>query len=128
MNSERRFSPRVFTDLEAELVNTQGERDRARLCNLSLGGLSLRGDANLQRLVRQAQTTPGAPFTPVEVEVRVSLPVSGDPVSVALTCRHMHTRRVAHDLFELGFRILASEGQQPETLGEYLKTAAIRRQ
>jgi hypothetical protein len=127
MSSERRFSPRVLTDLHAEVINARGERNNARLCNLSLGGLLLRGDANLQQLTRQQQTTPGSSFAPVEVEVRLSLPAGKDNTPVSLTCRHLHTRRVAHDLFELGFKILGQKTDSPEALGEFIRGAAVAR-
>lgn len=121
MTSERRFSARVLTDLEAEVINDRSERTQGRLCNLSLGGLSLRGNAELQQLVRQIQTAPGAPFAPVEVQVRFSLPAKDGPLLVALPCRHLHTRRVARDLFELGFKILGSNADRPAALGEYIR-------
>jgi hypothetical protein len=121
MSSERRFSARVLTDLDAEVINDRGERTHGRLCNLSVGGLSLRGDANLQQLVRQLQTAPGAPFTPVEVQVTFSLPADDRRVPIILSCRHLHTRRVARDVFELGFKILGTEGDRPAALGEYIR-------
>jgi hypothetical protein len=128
MSSERRFSARVLTDLDAEVINDRGERTQGRLCNLSLGGLSLLGDANLQQVVRQLQTAPGAPFTPVEVQVAFLLPADDGRVPVALSCRHLHTRRVARDVFELGFKILGTEGDRPAALGAYLRRfSGVRR-
>jgi hypothetical protein len=127
MSSERRYFPRVLADLDAEVINTQGERNTARLCNLSLGGLLLRGDANLQRLARQQQTNPGTPFTPVEVQVRLSLPVGDGVVPASLLCRHLHTRRVAQDVYELGFKILTCDSADPEALGRYITSVAVPR-
>lgn len=86
------------------------------------------GDANLQQVVRQLQTAPGAPFTPVEVQVAFLLPADDGRVPVALSCRHLHTRRVARDVFELGFKILGTEGDRPAALGAYLRRfSGVRR-
>jgi hypothetical protein len=127
MINERRFTPRVITDFEAELVNAKGERGEGLLCNLSLGGLLVRGDATLPHLTRQPQTAPGAPFTPIDVEVRFVLPAGEETAPVALPCRHMHTRRVARDVFELGFKILVPEDAQPAAFVQYMRNATARR-
>jgi hypothetical protein len=124
---ERRLYARVQTEVEAQVVNAQGERAQARLCNLSMGGLSLRGDASLQQLVRQLHTSPGAPFTPIEVEVTFTLPADEGPIPVTLPCRHLHTRRVARDVFELGFKILGPEADRPPALARYIRGLSVMR-
>jgi hypothetical protein len=121
MTSERRFSTRAAVDLDAELVNGSGEHCFAHLRNLSVGGLLLRGDANLQRLVRQSQSIPGSHLVPIEVEVSFTVPAAGVPVPMKLACRHLHTRRVAQDVFELGFTVLPGQVEQTEIIGEYLR-------
>jgi hypothetical protein len=121
MTSERRFFSRAAVDLDAELVNGSGEHCPAHLRNLSVEGLLLRGDASLQRLVRQPQSIPGAPLVPIDVEVSFMLPAVGGPVPMKLACRHLHTRRVSQDVFELGFTVLPGQVEQTDIIGEYLR-------
>lgn len=112
MPIDRRRHPRVATDLPAEVLGP-GDRGAlpARVLNVSVGGVLIRGDAALHGHVV------GAPDVfPVEADIRFDLPLG----RVHLTGRHIHTRRLSADVFELGFKALRFHDGSAERLDAFV--------
>lgn len=107
MPVDRRYHPRVNTNLEATVLATL----RVRLLNVSASGILLGGNTQLHDLLLADPTT-----FPVEAEVVFELPQG----PVRMTCRYIHTRRLSVDRFEMGFSILQHHGESQDRLEAFI--------
>lgn len=115
MQAEKRLHPRVGVDLPAELEPYGGECFDVRLINLSLGGLLVEGDEQLEKLIDVNRRTAGA--APVEVNIHFGL----EQGAVHCHCRLIHMHRLAQNRFQMGMKILSIADTHHQSLSRFIE-------
>jgi len=118
MHQELRLHPRMPTNLPAEMIFSDQLSLDVTMRNLSLGGMLVEGDSQLQHAVDDHR-----PGFPVEVELHFGL--NGLPVSCR--CRLIHTRRCSQTLFQMGFKLLSLDELSQTLIREYLENYELTR-
>nr|WP_067298101.1 PilZ domain-containing protein [Marinobacterium profundum] len=115
MNVDMRLHPRVRVDLPAELEPFRGDCMDVRLIHLSLSGVLVEGNAELETLLGER---PGlASGVPLELNLHFGL----EQASVHCHCRLIHSRRLEKDRFQIGMKILSIPNESQGLLSSYIE-------
>ncbi|MCP8690224.1 PilZ domain-containing protein [Marinobacterium sedimentorum] len=115
MNVDMRLHPRVKVDLPAELEPFRGDCLDVRVIHLSLSGVLVEGNAELEALLgARLGLASGAPL---ELNLHFGL----EQESVHCHCRIIHSRRLAQDCFQVGMKILSIPNASQGLLSHYIE-------
>jgi hypothetical protein len=119
--NERRHYPRIATSLSAEVINRHVESINATITDLSMGGLSLEGDATIQQHIEVTDPKTGEPCFPAEASIHFDIELDNTPYHFDLQCRLVHKNRLSQNTLKLGMRILAIDEGEPNLLARYIE-------
>ncbi len=115
MNVDMRLHPRAQVDLPAELEPFRGDCLDVRVIRLSLSGVLVEGNAELEALLG---ARPGAASgTPLELNLHFGL----EQESVHCHCRLIHSRRLEQGRFQVGMKILSIPNDSQGLLSRYIE-------
>lgn len=121
---EKRFYPRVATDLPAVIANDDGVLFNVRALDASSDGLSIECNIRQRNLV-----TPGGSFVredgkPVELSVSLDLPDgNGATMRIEARCHIAFSRRIAKNKCKIGMRYTQLEETNYKNLVRFIETS-----
>jgi hypothetical protein len=116
MHVELRLNPRVSVDMPAELEPFRGECLDVRLINLSLSGVLVEGNGELEQLLHRSRGL--AAGMPLELNLHFGL----EQAPIHCHCRLIHSRRLAQDQFQMGMKILSIADSSQAELSRYISS------
>ena len=120
ISEERRYALRINTSLGAEVTNRNGEDAKARITNLSVGGLTLQVDTATARHIQVIDSSTGEPYFPVEALVAFTLAIDNSQSQIEVSCRLIHRHRLSQNSFKLGMMMIAINEEQRALLARYV--------
>jgi len=120
MSDERRYYLRIDTHLSAEVANCNGEYMRATITDLSVGGLTLEGDAMLAKHIEVVDANSGEPYFPVKSLVVFTLTLNNVRSRIEVPCRLVQKRRLSENIFRMAMMILVINEGQRKQLARYI--------
>ena len=116
MLTDSRFHPRVETDFPVQ-VGIPGDNTGARIINISLGGIAVWGNHELESILKLDNS--GANGV---VDYVVSFSMPGRELSEI--CRLVRVRRLSQDRFEFGLKFVDLNPQDMAIISEYVDNHA----
>ncbi|WP_432470885.1 PilZ domain-containing protein [Amphritea sp. HPY] len=117
MLADSRLHPRVVTSLEVK-VGTHGDNTHARIIDISLGGVTIKGDGELaQALALENSQGEGG-----EHQLSFDLPSQ----AFSKLCRLVHVRRLSQIEYEFGLKFLELNLNDVAAISDYINNHVRR--
>ncbi len=116
MHVEMRLHPRIGVDLPAELEPFLGDCLDVRLLNLSISGVLVEGNRQLEQLLEARRGAMSG--MPLELNLHFGL----EEESIHCHCRLVHSRQLGQDQFHMGMKILSIADAYQRVLSHYVET------
>ncbi|WP_299197087.1 PilZ domain-containing protein [uncultured Amphritea sp.] len=117
MLTDSRLHPRVETDFEVQ-VGIPGDNTGARIINLSVEGLAIRGSQALEQVLKTDNVSAKGVSEHV---VSFSMP-EGELTEV---CRLVHVRRLSQSRFEFGLKFVELNPQDMQIIANYVNSHVV---
>ncbi|WP_296055967.1 PilZ domain-containing protein [uncultured Amphritea sp.] len=112
MLTDSRLHPRAEADFEVR-VGIPGDNTGARITNISLGGIAIRGGQALEQVLKADYAN-----TRGTREHVVSFTMPGGELSEV--CRLVHVRRLSQNSFEFGMKFVGLNSHDTEIISTYI--------
>lgn len=113
MLADNRIHPRVQTELAVE-IGIPGDRTGAKIIDMSLGGVTIRGSHVLAHMMMPELETPVSVGR--EFVISFSLPFS----EFSEVCRLVHVRRLSQSDFEFGMKFIELSPRDLASISDYI--------
>ncbi|OOZ38530.1 hypothetical protein BOW53_15205 [Solemya pervernicosa gill symbiont] len=120
MENRRRYQ-RIALSLSAEAINASGMCRRVDLIELSQQGLALLCDQAAIDHLEALDPVSGRARFPVEIELRIELPLQGEKKAFNCSCRMVHKQRRSQNEYLCGFLLLEMGEHERELLIAFLE-------
>ncbi|MEH6577985.1 MAG: PilZ domain-containing protein [Amphritea sp.] len=113
--ADRRLHPRVNVDLEVK-IGISGDNTGARIVDISLGGVSIKGNHELATILKLDLDQPHG------CDYMVSFDLPGKHLSIL--SRLVHVRRLSQHDYVFGIKFLNLSAEDIESLSDYINSRA----
>lgn len=117
MLTDSRLHPRVETDLEVQ-VGIPGDNTGARIINISVGGMAIRGNQELEQVLKTANANARGVSEHV---VSFSMPAG----ELSEVCRLVHVRRLSQSRFEFGLKFVELNPRDRQIISNYVASHVV---